>query len=176
MKGTITNCLAELIERDHGEETWRAIMARAQVEKATHFKVRLVIADIPDVDFMTIVRATEQELGMSFQKLCDAFGEYWCCHYAPKNYAPIVSGFTSAREMLLGLDDVHVAMTRNVPNARPPRFNYTEVDDRTIRMEYHSDRNLLTLLAGLARGVGTYFGEPLKVTEEGNAIRVEWVG
>jgi hypothetical protein len=60
-----------------------------------------------------------------------------------------------------------VAMTKSVPNASPPRFEYQWTDARTLVMIYRSERGLVDLVVGLAKGVGTYYGEPLEVTKLG---------
>jgi hypothetical protein len=77
--------------------------------------------------------------------------------------------------MILGLDGVHVEMTRSISNARPPRFVYKWRDDKTLHVEYKSHRNLIEVYAGLARGVGKYFKEPLKVRVLGpQSVEIEF--
>jgi hypothetical protein len=84
--------------------------------------------------------------------------------------------FKSARELLLGLDHVHVEVTAMMTNARPPRFDYRWASDRVLIVTYKSHRDLLPLYMGLAWGVGKYFKEPLDVSRTGpDLVRIEFL-
>ena len=61
------------------------------------------------------------------------------------------------------MDNVHDITTKNIKNARPPRFKYKEVDDKTLIMTYKSHRGLIDILIGLIKGVGKHFNEDLQV-------------
>ena len=58
-------------------------------------------------------------------------------------------------------------MTKNIPNASPPRFDYEWNDTNTLIMKYKSNRNLIDILVGLVKGVGNYFQEDLTVSKTG---------
>ncbi len=164
MKGTITACLMELVERKFGKDKWADILDDAGLtEQASSF--RMSPLDIPDEQVAKLFSSTCNQLGMTAEQAAGAFGEYWCCSYAPEVYALIYKHFKSAREMILGMDKVHVDMTATIPNAHPPRFDYVWVAPDTLLVEYKSKRNLVDLYVGLARGVGKYFKEELTVTK-----------
>lgn len=147
------------------EVTKQVIKAAGLDQQAT--MLRMPIIDIPDSHFHRLFAATLKVTGLTAEQGCDAFGEYWCCDYAPKLYAPYLQRFKNAREMILGLDALHVAVTRAVPNARPPRFVTTWRDDqKTLDVEYKSERAMIDVYVGLARGVGKYFGEVMTVTKQ----------
>ena len=63
------------------------------------------------------------------------------------------------------MDSVHVSMTRRLKDVKPPRFEYEWRDDHTLLMHYKSHRGLLDFAVGLAKGVGSYYKEPLTVTK-----------
>ncbi len=164
MKGTITVCLIELVENKFGKDKWAAIIEDAGLAaQASSF--RMAPYDIPDEQVLKLIASTCKVLRITAQQAADAFGEYWCCTYAPEVYALIYKHFKSAREMILGMDKVHVDMTATIPNAHPPRFDYVWVAPDTLLVEYKSKRNLVDLYVGLARGVGKYFKEELTVTK-----------
>ncbi len=164
MKGTITACLIELIGKKFGKDKWAAIVEDAKLgEHAAEFRMSPV--DIPDEQVSKLLASTCKVLGMTAEQVADAFGEYWCCHYAPRVYALVYTRFKSAREMILGMDKVHVETTVSIPDAHPPRFAYTWENPSTLIVEYKSRRNLIDLYVGLARGVGKYFREDLTVTK-----------
>jgi hypothetical protein len=172
MKGTITRCLGELVQSKWGDDAWRQILAKAGV--VDPITLMMPSADIDDKIAMDLLDATSAVLGVTPAQAADAFGEYWCCVYAPKVYKSIVGRFKTAREMILGLDAVHVEMTRSIPNARPPRFSYTWRDSRTLVVKYSSHRNLVHVYAGLARGVGKFYNEPLTVRTTGQTVEIQF--
>jgi len=161
MKGSIICCLAELVQQRFGEEQWRAI--REDVGAGNPPGMRLATADLDDAIALKLLDSTCAILKLSLQQVADAFGEHWCCHYAPRVYMSYVRRFKNAREMTLGMDSVHVDVTQNIPNARPPRFAYHWQDEHTLLVTYRSERQLIDLYVGLARGVGTYFKEKIAV-------------
>jgi hypothetical protein len=164
MKATITNCLAELVEHRFGKDKWTAILRDAGLQaRASAF--RLPTSDIPEEQVTQLLASTCKVLGLSLQQAADAFGEYWCCTYAPRLYAVIVKRFKNAREMIIGLDEVHVMMTATIPNARPPRFIYSWENDTTLNVTYQSQRNMIEMYIGLVKGVGKFFKENLVVTK-----------
>jgi hypothetical protein len=161
MKGVITSCLALLVETQYGADKWRAIMKDAGAEAVAG--LRLATSDVNDAIAARLFESTARVLGLSLEQAMDAFGDYWCGTYAPAIYKNDYKRFTSAREMILGMDYVHVAVTQNSSNGRPPRFDFTWEDERTVLVTYRSSRNMIDLYVGIARGVGKYFKERLTV-------------
>ena len=162
MKGTITACLMELVEKKFGKDKWAAILDDAQLS-ANAANFRMAPVDIPDEQVLKLIASTCKVLRITAQQAADAFGEYWCCVYAPRVYSLVYKRFKSAREMILGMDKVHVEMTATIPNAHPPRFIYVWENPHTLLVEYKSKRNLIDIYVGLVRGVGIYFKEKLSV-------------
>jgi hypothetical protein len=172
MKGTITRCLAELVQTKWGADTWRQVCERAGA--GDDMTLMMPSADIDDALAMALLESTSAVVGVTPREAADAFGEYWCCVYVPRMYKGIAARFKSAREMILGMDDVHVEMTRSIPNARPPRFTYTWRDARTLVVKYSSHRNLVHVYAGLARGVGKLYNEALTVRVTGQTVEIQF--
>jgi hypothetical protein len=164
MKGTIVRCLADLVHDRWGAETWKKILKDAGVSESDK-TILLPISDVDDRVALQLLQSTAKVLRVSSQDAADAFGEYWCCTYAPKLYKAILQRFQSAREMILGMDRVHVELTASMPNARPPRFEYLWKSDSTLIVTYKSHRNLVEVYMGLARGVGKFFKEPMTVKQ-----------
>lgn len=177
MKGTITNCLASLIEERFGAERWKAILGDAGIDARTASVLRLPTSDVDDRVLTALLDSTCRNLGISLDEAADAFGKYWCCSYAPRLYHRIVDRLGSAREMILAMDGIHVQVTSMLANARPPRFDCHWVDEDTLDVTYKSKRKLLPIYIGLARGVGRYFGERLSVRRLGpDRVRIEFEG
>jgi hypothetical protein len=165
MKGVIADCLGKLVETKFGKEKWYECLEKAGLSRFTTF---LAGQDIPDEAVMKVVDATCKVLNLTLEQAADAFGDYWVNDYAIKLYDSHYTGVKSAKDFLLKMDDIHDTTTKNVPNAHPPRFKYKWLNDKTLEMLYISDRGLIDFMVGLAKGVGRYFKEDLKVRKIGN--------
>lgn len=162
MKGTIVKCLKELVESKFGKDKWTTICEKTSYPTNT---IISLTADIEDATVMKLFENTCATLNITMDQAADAFGDYWVNDYAPAIYKSIFSKFKSAREFILGMDDVHIMVTKTVPNARPPRFTYNFTDDKTLVMTYDSSRGLIRLLMGLVKGLGRHFNEKLTVSK-----------
>jgi hypothetical protein len=162
MKGVIVNCLKELVTEKFGKDKWEAALEKAGIEKNASF---LATQDVDDGAVLKVVGATCGVLNISLQQAADAFGEHWVCSYAAKVYRPYYQGVTSAKDFLLKMDEVHRISTESIPNAKPPRFEYSWENDKTLIMKYKSHRGMVDFLIGLIKGVGKYFKENLKVSK-----------
>jgi len=66
------------------------------------------------------------------------------------------------------MDSVHVASTKSIPGANPPRFDYEWNDEKILIMKYKSQRGLIDFMVGLIKGVGKLYKADLKVTKLGS--------
>jgi hypothetical protein len=174
MKGVIVQCLEELVCRKFGSDKWREALARSGLSERARF---VAVQDVEDATVLKVVGSVCEVLGISLPQAADAFGEYWVNVFAPSIYGAYYRQAKSAREFLLNMDRIHAETTRSLANARPPRFGYAWKDDRTLVMTYKSHRNLIDFLVGLARGVGTYYEEALRVTKVSDTkVQIEFVG
>lgn len=164
MKGVIANCIANMVSEKSGKEKWEKILSRVGLPNNTLF---FPTQDIDDSMIMKIIDTLCQELEISLPEAADMFGEYWMTVYAAKHYNFLYTQAPTARAFLLNLDNVHIHMTKNIPGAHPPRFEYKWKGDKTLLLKYYSSRGLIDFVVGLAKGVGKYYQEPLKVTKIG---------
>ena len=88
----------------------------------------------------------------------------------PKVYFGYIENYKTAKEFLLGMDAIHVTVTKEVPNAHPPRFDYEQKGENTLLMTYKSDRGLVDLFISLVKGVGIYYKQELKVTKHSEKL------
>lgn len=165
MKGTIARCLAEMVTEKFGKDKWESALEKAGLKRDTRFMSQ---EDIDDTIIIKIVEAVCKTLDVSWVQAADAFGDYWSTVYAPKIYKPFYDSAGSAREFLLKMDQLHVAMTKNMPGAHPPRFEFEWQDDKTLIMKYISPRGLIDFVVSLAKGIGHYYKTNLKVTKRNN--------
>jgi hypothetical protein len=164
MKGSIVNCIEELVTAKFGRPKFDEILAMAGLPRDSIF---LPIEDVPDAKVLEIIGATAKALGITNEQAADAFGEYWMCVYALKVYKPYYAGVKTAKEFILKIDSMHKRMTKNIMNAHPPEFDYRWTDPQTLVMTYKSRRGLVDLAVSMAKAVGTYFKDDLKVKRIG---------
>lgn len=165
MKGVIVLCLENLVKENFGKDKWVEIANRTGFDPDTRF---LASQDIDDKVILKAIESLCGVLNISAEQAADAFGDYWINKYALKMYSAYYARATNARDFLLKMDNVHETTTKNVANAKPPRFDYEWKDDKTLIMTYKSQRGLMAIFAGLVKGIGKYYKENLKVSQKGS--------
>jgi hypothetical protein len=166
MKGVVPICLGELIAKRFGEDKWQQILETAGLPKTAVFMPH---QNVDDAAVLKVLKATCAVLGITPIAAAEAFGEYWCCTYAPRIYSAFYGGSHNAKDFLLRMKDVHAMVTRTVPGAHPPVFTYEQPAPNRLVMHYASDRNLAGIFAGLVKGVGRYFHEELQIKKVGSS-------
>ena len=118
-----------------------------------------------DAKVIKMIGAICAETKLSQTQVFDAFSEYWVSDFAPRIYKVYYSESHNARDLLLNMEKVHEKITASIPNAHPPRFDYSWQNDNTLIMGYHSKRGLIDLFVSLAKAVSNYYKTPLQVTK-----------
>jgi hypothetical protein len=165
MKGVIVLALKEMVVEEFGTDKWKEALAKAGIDREP---LVLPVSDVDDQTVLKVINALCQALDISLTQAADAFGDHWVGVYSQKMYSAHYTGAETARDFLLKMDDVHVATTKGMPGARPPRFAYEWKDDKTLVMKYKSHRGLIDFMVGLIKGVGKLYKEDLRVTKLGN--------
>jgi len=169
VKGTILNCLEELVTERFGAETWRESLKNAGLPE---WKTFTTLGDVDESEFMRIVESVANTASVPMEEVTDAFGEHWSTVYGPTVYAAYFSSARNTRELLLNLDHIHDVMTKSMKSARPPRFRYEWQGDKHLIMHYESERGLAFLMPALIAGVGKHYNEKLTVKLVGDAVHV----
>jgi methyl-accepting chemotaxis protein len=160
MKGAIVLCIAELVKKVGGNEQWREILRRSGLPEDLQLTS---IADVDDGVIQKVLKNIGEVLHLSPQQITEAFGDYWVNDYASKYYKAYYYGINSAKAMIMGVDTIHAQVIKIIPNARPPRFDVEEIDEKTLRVHYKSHRKMIDFYIGLVKGVGRFFKTPLQV-------------
>lgn len=162
VKGVINKGIQDLLEAKFGPDVWERVRERAGCD-VPFFAVG---ADYPDQVSIDLVDAAAVETGLPPEQVLVEFGKHWVPHTGRESYPALfrLAGST-AREFLMNVSAIHARVTKNIPNAAPPSFEYEELPDGRLRIHYHSERPLCPALRGLILGVGDHFGEALEVEE-----------
>jgi hypothetical protein len=161
MKGTVVICMRELVVANFGAPAWQRVLETAGVDPATLF---MPLSDVDDAVVFRLVESVCKVGGLTMQQALEAYGDFWVNTYTRRIYTRFFA-CSSAREFILKLADVHTTMTKEMPEARPPRFTYDWSDETRLRVHYASTRGLVDLVVGGLKGIGRYFGEALEVTK-----------
>ncbi len=171
MKGVIVLALRDMMVERFGADKWKAVLNGAGLAAEP---LILPISDVDDAQVFKLVESVCQVLNLTGRQAAEAFGDYWMMTYAAKMYPNLLASATNSRDFLLGLEELHVSLTKTMRNARPPHFDYEWVSPKTLAMRYRSDRGMVDYVVGLAQGVGHYYRETLQVRKL-SADRVEVV-
>jgi len=164
------SCIYEMLEKKLGDEGVNRIFAAADIPKSARASMS---ADIDDAKILRLLGTISSETKLSQAQVLDTFSEYWVGVYAPRIYGVYYRNATNAKDFLLNMGKVHEQITASMPNAHPPKFNYSWLDDNTMVMEYHSNRGLVDLMHSLIKAVGNYYKTPLKTEKAGlNKVKV----
>ncbi|MBN2890425.1 MAG: heme NO-binding domain-containing protein [Bacteroidales bacterium] len=163
MKGTIVKAAEKLIISQFGIEKWEKILVKTGFDFDHVFFIR---EDIEDNLVMQMINNSCDVLEMSISQLFEAFAEYWIHFYSQEVYPSFV--FSNAKEFIANIHTIHNVMTENVPNAKPPVFEYNWKSGRELIMTYNSDRGLIDLAIPIIREIGKKYNENLSVDKIDN--------
>ena len=160
LKGTIILGIADLVRSVGGDDKWREILRKSGLPE----NLRLTrVSDVDEATVGTVLGNIRQVLNLNDQQIADAFGDYWMNSYSPKHYKAYGYGMNSAKEMIMGMDKIHYQVTKILPNAHPPRFDYEEINEKTLKVHYKSHRKMIDFFIGLVKGVGKLYRTRLSV-------------
>jgi predicted hydrocarbon binding protein len=160
MKGVINKGIQELVETKFGIEAWDKVKEIAKCEEPFFSTSE----DYPDQMTLDLANAASEVSGLPLETVLFEFGKFWVSNTGLESYPTFfkLAGKTS-REFLLNMNKVHIQVTKNIRNARPPIFEFEELPDGRLLMHYRSGRRLCDALRGLIAGVGIHFNEELQI-------------
>ncbi len=167
MKGIIFSVLQEYAGNRHGAE------GREAFRRATGLTLPLATSDYPDEKVAAAVGALTDLFGNKPEEVLADFGRYFVAEspLVQKTYAAYFRNARDAKDFLMKMDSVHVQVTKALPGATPPRFDYEDRGSELV-VVYRSERKLCSLLKGLIEGIGLrYNGRPLSWREEACMLR-----
>ena len=159
MKGVVFNLLEQIIARDHGEDTWDALLDTAELGGSY-----TSLGSYPDEDFRKLVSAAADALAMSADDVIRWFGRSALPLFAAR-YPQLFTPHDSTMSFVLTLNDIiHPEVRKLYPGADVPEFDF-ELRDRVLVMGYRSPRKLCSFAEGLLLGAADHFGERLTIEE-----------
>lgn len=166
MYGLVNKAIQDMVCSRFGEETWKEIKHKAEVD----IDVFLNMEGYPDDITHRLVKAASVVLSLSTQQIMQAFGEFWVHYTAQEGYGEMMdmSGDTLP-EFLENLDNLHARVGVSFPNLQPPSFECTDMEENSLSLHYRSDREGLTpMILGLVQGLGNRFDTEVDITQTQN--------
>ena len=166
MYGLVNKAIQDMVCSRFGEETWKEIKHKAEVD----VDVFLSMEGYPDDITHKLVKAASIILGLSASDIMQAFGEFWVQYTAEEGYGEMMdmSG-DRLPEFLENLDNLHARVGVSFPNLQPPSFECTDMEENSLSLHYRSDREGLTpMILGLVQGLGNRFDTEVDITQTQN--------
>ncbi|MCC5656510.1 heme NO-binding domain-containing protein [Nostoc sp. XA010] len=166
MYGLVNKAIQDMVCSRFGEETWKEIKHKAEVD----IDVFLNMEGYPDDITHKLIKAASVVLSLSTQQIMQAFGEFWVHYTAQEGYGEMMdmSGDTLP-EFLENLDNLHARVGVSFPNLQPPSFECTDMKENSLSLHYRSDREGLTpMILGLVQGLGNRFDTEVDITQTQN--------
>ncbi|WP_369820046.1 heme NO-binding domain-containing protein [Synechococcus sp. 1G10] len=170
MYGLVNRAIQQMVTTQHGEDVWKRIKAKADLEDLDFFST---FQAYPDDVTHRLVAAASDELGLSGDQIMQAFGEYWITYTASEGYEQLLeSTGETLPEFLDHLDNLHARAGLSFPKLQPPSFRCEHAADQSVDLEYRSKRQgLAPMVIGLLHGLGKRFGNSVMVEQTASRDR-----
>lgn len=154
MKGIIFNLLQEVVEQEHGDATWDAVLQASGVSGAYSS-----LGNYPDEELGRIVMAASKGLNVPPPDVIRWFGRRAIPLLAAR-YPQFFSPHTSTLKFLLTLNTIiHPEVRKLYPDADVPEFDFESPAPEVLHLVYRSHRKLCALAEGFVEGAAGHFGE-----------------
>ncbi len=164
MYGLVNRAIQQMVTTQHGEDVWKRIKAKADLEDLDFFST---FQAYPDDVTHRLVAAASDELGLSGDQIMQAFGEYWITYTASEGYEQLLeSTGETLPEFLDHLDNLHARAGLSFPQLQPPSFRCEHAANQTMELDYRSHRQgLAPMVIGLLHGLGKRFRTAVTVEQ-----------
>jgi hypothetical protein len=160
MYGMINRALEDMVLSYHGQETWRTVLRKANVDVEMFVRMETY----PDSMTYSLVGAASEVLGKTVPDLLRDFGIFWVRYTGSEGYGPLLDeAGENLTEVLSNLDEMHFRLGTIFPmygavkpgqGMQPPQFSCTDIDGKTLTLHYYSKRaGLAPMVMGLVEGL-----------------------
>lgn len=160
MKGIVFNLLEEIVVREHGDETWDALLDAAGVDG-----VYTSLGSYPDSDLLALVGAASTALSLPADDVVRWYGRN-ALPLLAERYPAFFEPHRDARTFVLTLNEIiHPEVRKLYPGAETPDFAFDASDPDRLVMDYRSSRRLCAFAEGLLLGAGDHFGQQVAIEQ-----------
>jgi hypothetical protein len=166
MKGIVFNLLQEAVTREHGEDTWDALLDGAGLDGAY-----TALGTYPDGDVVRLLTVAAETLGTTPDAVLRWFGRS-ALPLLAQAYPKFFEAHASTHPFVLSLNDIiHPEVRKLYPGADVPTFDFESRADGSLAIGYLSGRKLCSFAEGLIEGAAAHFGETVTITQSQCMLR-----
>lgn len=160
MKGIVFNLLQEIVVREHGDETWDALLDAAGLDG-----VYTSLGSYPDADLLALVGAASEALSLPADDVVRWYGRNALPLLADR-YPAFFAPHDDVRAFVLTLNEIiHPEVRKLYPGAETPDFAFDASDPDRLVMDYRSSRRLCAFAEGLLLGAGDHFDQHVEIAQ-----------
>ncbi len=160
IKGFYFNLFEAVVTKDHGGDTWDAMLEAAGLDGAY-----TSLGNYPDDDVTKLVAAASSALGIPAEAVLRWFGRE-ALPLLAERYPSLFSSPVSAQSFILTLNEVvHSEVRKLYPGADVPDFEFHRPSEETLVVTYRSRRKLCALAEGMIDGSARYYAQVVKIEQ-----------
>lgn len=164
MKGAVFIALNELIESQHGIDTWELLLAKVKPQCSG---IYISTEDYPDADIQKFVLEISALLNVPSTDVTKLFGHYLFSEL--NNKFPM---FSKASKDLFSFlnsieDVIHKEVRKLYENPSLPKLDCKYISNDTLEIEYRSPRKLCYLAEGLILGASEFYHTKITLDHTG---------
>ncbi|GGW61031.1 heme NO-binding domain-containing protein [Alishewanella tabrizica] len=159
MKGIIFNILEDMVVEKLGMAAWNSLLEK----NAPQGRVYVSAKNYDDSELFSLAQAVGDTLQLPLADVVKAFGHYLFQGLVERHQS-VVQRFASFDALVLGIHDViHVEVNKLYVDPSLPTISCEKTSDNTIKMFYHSPRQLCLCAEGLLYGAADYYKIPITI-------------
>lgn len=173
MKGIVFTEFFEMVEEKFGYEMVDSLITTTELPSGG---IYTAVGTYNHGEMIDLVVNLSQRAEIPIPQLLRVFGGYLFQTFT-KTYRHFIEKAPDAFSFLASIHDyIHVEVKKLYPDAELPHFDIVQPDDKTLIMNYYSNRKMADLAYGLIDGCMKHFGEDAQVNqtslnEEGSSVR-----
>jgi hypothetical protein len=146
MKGIVFTEFLDMVESAYGYEMVDALIEENELESEG---IYTAIGTYDHSEMVKLLVALGHKTQTSIPVLLKSFGHYLFNTFKT-SYPSFFENANSAFDFLESIEEhIHVEVRKLYPDAELPQFNTKKIDDKTLEMEYHSERRMADFAEGL---------------------------
>lgn len=163
MKGVVFTEFLEMVEDTFSPEVADEMIVSSELESQGFYTA---VGTYDHLEMVEMVTQLSTMTGVPIGDLLEKYGVYLFSKLI-ESYPGFLEGVDGAFDFLKTIDNhIHVEVQKLYPEAELPKFDYEEVDDRTMIMKYASPRGFAAFAYGMMAGCIAYFNEDIHVEQK----------
>lgn len=159
MKGIIFNVLEDMVVEKLGMAAWNNLLT----SHAPEGRVYVSAKNYDDSELFALAAAVADTLKLPLADVVKAFGQYLFQGLVDRHQS-VVKRFANFEDLVLGIHDViHVEVNKLYVDPALPTISCEKTSEHTIKMLYHSPRQLCLCAEGLLYGAAEYYKIPIAI-------------